>query len=51
MVWHSDALRRFSAVPVSASADRDFPRRLQVSVDEEHQHAWTRLPEGMEDLY
>ncbi len=47
--WQSDALQGFITVAVGAFADPDFPQP-QVSVYEEHQHAWMLLPGGMEHL-
>ena len=47
--WRSDALPGFVTVAVGAFADPQFPQP-RVSVYEEHQHAWLRLPDDMEHL-
>jgi hypothetical protein len=45
--WEADAVPGFVTVAVGAFADPQFPQP-QVSVYEERQHAWLRLPEDME---
>lgn len=48
--WQSEALPGFTTIAVGAFADPGFPSP-RVSVYEEHQHAWLRLPDDMEHLY
>ncbi|MEP6898179.1 MAG: GFA family protein [Rhodanobacter sp.] len=48
--WQSDALPGFVTVAVGAFADSGFPPP-QVSVYEERQHAWLRLPDEMEHIF
>jgi hypothetical protein len=45
--WQTDALPGFVTVAVGAFADPSFPPP-HVSVYEERQHAWVRLPDDME---
>lgn len=45
--YRLDAVPGVVAIPVGAFADPDFPQP-RVSVYEERQHHWVRLPEGIE---
>jgi hypothetical protein len=48
--WQSDAVPGFVTVAIGAFADSGFPPP-RVSVYEEHQHAWLRLPDDMEHFH